>query len=60
MVAEANYPLAVASDLTFGAVNFFLIKKIAKSEDNSLSSMVGYSIGGAVGTILGIYISKVI
>lgn len=60
MIASANYPLAVASDLVFGAVNFFLIKKIAKSEDKSMSSMMGYSIGGAVGTVIGIYISKVI
>jgi hypothetical protein len=35
-----------------------VIRKIAKSDDNSASSWIGYTAGGAVGTYFGILISK--
>ena len=56
-VAHANYFLTGISDFIFASLNFFVIKKIAKSED-TIHQWLGYSLGGVVGALLGIYVSK--
>jgi hypothetical protein len=38
-------------------MSFFVLRTIAQS-DNSISSWTGYTVGGEVGTNLGILISK--
>ncbi len=56
-VAQGNYLLTGVSDFIFASLNFFVIKKIAKSND-TIHQWLGYSLGGVVGALLGIYVSK--
>ncbi len=56
-VAHGNYLLTGISDFIFASLNFFVIKKIAKSDD-TIHQWLGYSTGGVVGALLGIYVSK--
>lgn len=58
-VAETQYHVAAGSDFLFASFNFFVIRKIAKSED-SLHQWLGYVIGSVIGSYLGIYISTLI
>lgn len=54
-VAHASYVGTAASDLIFVAFNFGFIQRIAKA--NSTSAWVGYTLGGVVGSLLGIFVS---
>lgn len=56
-VALANIPLAAGSDFVFASFNFFIIKKIATSED-SFHQWLGYAIGSVIGSVLGILFSE--
>lgn len=57
-VAQANYLASVITDTTFATVNFFLIKRIAKDKDDAtFTSWLGYTVGGVLGTLFGIYSS---
>lgn len=58
-VAHANYFWSAITDFGIASFNFFVIKKIAKSDD-SLHLWFGYSMGGLAGSILGIWISLLI
>jgi hypothetical protein len=58
-VSQTQYHVAAASDFLFASFNFFIIRKIAKSED-SLHHWLGYVIGSVIGSYLGIYISTLI
>jgi hypothetical protein len=58
-VADAEYHLAALSDFTIASLNFFVIKKISKSED-SFHQWLGYVVGSVVGSYLGIYISTLL
>ena len=58
-VAETQYHIAAGSDFLFASFNFFVIRKIAKSED-SLHQWAGYVTGSVLGSYLGIYISTLI
>jgi hypothetical protein len=58
-IAHANYVMTGISDFIFASLNFFIIKKIAKSDD-TIHQWLGYSLGGVVGALLGIYVSKFI
>jgi len=55
-VAETQYHLAAVSDFTIASLNFFVIRKIAKSED-SLHQWFGYVAGSVAGSYLGIWLS---
>ena len=55
-VAETQYHLAAVSDFTIASLNFFVIRKIAKSED-ALHQWFGYVAGSVVGSYLGIWLS---
>lgn len=54
-VARGDYLWTAATDLSFAAFNFGLIRRIAKSE--STAAWVGYTLGGCVGSMLGIFCS---
>ena len=55
-VAQAHYFWSAASDFACASFSFFVIKKIATS-DNTFHGWLGYSLGGVVGSVLGIWIS---
>jgi hypothetical protein len=57
-VAQANIMVSVLTDTSLGSLQFFVIKKIAKEhEDSGLIPWFGYTFGGVIGTVLGIYAS---
>ena len=58
-VAQAEYNVAAISDFAVASLNFFVIRKIAKSED-ALHQWLGYVLGSVAGSYLGIYISTLI
>lgn len=58
-VAHTNYLLAASSDALYGTLTFMVIKKISTNE-NTLSGYFGYILGGVAGTILGIFLSKLL
>jgi len=58
-VAQANYFWSAITDFTIASFSFFVIKKIAKSDD-SFHLWLGYSLGGLAGSIIGIWISLMI
>ena len=55
-IAHGNYLWTASTDLLFAGFNFGLIKRIAKSETDA--AWAGYTIGGVVGSMLGILITK--
>jgi len=56
-VAQAHYFWSAISDFIIASFSFFVIKKIATSE-NSVHGWLGYALGGLAGSILGIWVSK--
>jgi hypothetical protein len=58
-VAQTEYHLAAVSDFTIASLNFFIIRKIAKSEE-ALHQWIGYVAGSVAGSYLGIYISTLL
>ncbi len=56
-IAQANVPAAALSDAVFGSLQFFVLRRIAKSDGTSLVPWIGYTLGGVVGTVAGIYLS---
>lgn len=58
-VAQAQYNVAAISDFTIASMSFFVIRKIAKSED-ALHQWLGYVSGSVIGSYLGIYISTLL
>lgn len=55
-VALVHYHQAALTDFTVAAINFLVIRKIAKSEE-SLHQWLGYVAGSVGGSYLGIYLS---
>ena len=55
-VAQTQYNLAALTDFTLASMSFFIIRKIARSED-ALHQWLGYVAGSVAGSYLGIYIS---
>ncbi len=58
-VAQASYLWSILTDLVVAGLSYFVIKKIMKSKD-SIVQWVGFTIGSATGTAIGIYLSKII
>ena len=58
-VAQTQYHLAAITDFTLANMNFFIIRKIARSED-SIHQWLGYVLGSVAGSYLGIYISTLL
>lgn len=58
-VAQANILWSVNSDFVIACMNFLIICRIAKS-DKSWILFLGYTMGSAAGSIMGIIISKLL
>jgi len=57
-VSQANILASVLADTSFASVQYFVIKRIAKDrEDSALIPWFGYTFGGVIGTVVGIYMS---
>lgn len=57
-VADGHYVHSAVSDFMIASASFFVIKKIAQTEDQGFWLWLGYSTGSIVGSTLGIWISK--
>ena len=55
-VAQASYAWSALTDLIVAGLSYFVVKKIAKSE-NTICQWVGFAVGSAIGTIVGIWLS---
>ena len=58
-VAQAHYFWASISDFAIATLGYFVIKRLANS-DNTFHQWLGYSLGGVAGSIFGIYLSTVL
>jgi hypothetical protein len=58
-VAHANYFWSGITDFAIASFSFFVIKKIAKSDD-SVHLWLGYALGGLAGSFVGIWVSLLI
>ena len=58
-VAQTEYNIAAISDFTISSFSFFVIRKIAKSDD-AFHQWVGYVAGSVAGSYLGIYLSTLL
>jgi hypothetical protein len=57
-IAQANVLAAVITDTMLGTLTFFVFRKIAdSSKDQLIVPWLGYTVGGAAGTVCGIYAS---
>jgi hypothetical protein len=57
-VAQANIFAAVITDAILSTLSFFLFRKIVDSaKSDALIPWLGYTIGGVLGTVFGIYFS---
>lgn len=59
-VAQANYLWSVLTDIVIASLSYFVVRRIAKSNGNSFAQWFGFAFGSAVGTIIGIFVSKII
>lgn len=55
-VAQANIATAAITDAMIASLSFFVIRKIAQSNE-SVIEWAGYTIGSIIGSVIGIYIS---
>jgi hypothetical protein len=55
-ISQGSYHTAAVSDFIVATLQFFVIKKIATSNE-SIKHWAGYTIGSVIGSYLGIYIS---
>lgn len=58
-VAQAHYVQSAISDFVIATLSFFVIRRIAKSED-TFHGWLGYALGGVAGSFLGIWLSKIL
>jgi hypothetical protein len=58
-IAQASYLWSVLTDLIVASLSYFVVRRIAKSE-NSIYQWAGFAIGSAIGTVIGIWMSKII
>lgn len=59
-VAQANYVWSVSTDVIIAAISYFVIRRISKSKCNSVAQWIGFTIGSASGTAIGIFASTFI
>lgn len=52
-IAHTRYGLTIASDVFIASMNFFVIRKVAEAK--GYSPLVGYVLGGALGSTLAIW-----
>ena len=58
-VAQASYVWSITTDLVVAGLSYFVVRKIIKSKD-SICQWLGFTIGSATGTAIGIFLSKLI
>lgn len=58
-VANTDYHEAAITDFMLASLSFFVIRKIARSED-ALHQWLGYVLGSVCGSYIGIYASTLI
>lgn len=58
-VAQAEYVWSALTDIITAALSYFVIRRIIKSK-SSVAQWIGFTIGSATGTVIGIFISKII
>lgn len=56
-VAQGNVAYALGTDALHASLSFFVIKRIAQSEDASVGPWLGYLLGSLVGTAIGLHLS---
>jgi hypothetical protein len=57
-VAQANYQASIVTDTILSTLNFLVIKKMMDGKDeSSFIPWLGYTIGGVLGTVTGIWLS---
>lgn len=57
-VAQGHVKTMVITDMMCASLAFFLIKKISEAAGDALLPFAGYVIGGAVGSVIGLRVSK--
>ena len=55
-MAQGRYVWTFVTDMIYGLNSFYLIKRIMKSDSNL--EIIGYTLGGACGSMLAIWITK--
>jgi len=55
-VAQASYVWSALTDVVVAGLSYFVVRKIAKSKD-SVCQWVGFTLGSAIGTLIGIFAS---
>ena len=58
-VAQASYFWSIITDLIVAGLSYFVVRRIAKAE-NSVCQWLGFTVGSAVGTTIGIWLSKIV
>jgi len=58
-IAQADYVWSALTDVIVAGLSYFVIRRITKSKD-SKTQWIGFTLGSAVGTIIGIFFSKII
>jgi positive regulator of sigma E activity len=58
-ISQANYLWSILSDVIVAGLSYFVVRRIAKSKD-STRQWFGFTSGSAIGTAIGIFISKII
>ena len=58
-IAQANYPYTILTDVIIALIQFLVIRKISKAKSATIQ-LIGFIAGSVVGSVLGIYISKII
>ena len=57
-VSQANYLASVITDTTLATLTFFAFKKLMKGkDDDNFIQWLGYTVGGVLGTVVGIWSS---
>ncbi len=57
-LSKENYLITAITDTICGINSFFIIKKIIKSDETVGTDAFGYVVGGTLGSLLAIWISK--
>ena len=58
-VAQASYVWSALTDVVVAGLSYFVVRRIAKSKD-SIIQWLGFTVGSATGTVIGIFLSKLI
>jgi hypothetical protein len=57
-VAQGHMKTMVITDGMCATLMFFLIKRISEAAGDAIIPWMGYTLGGMVGSVVGMYISK--